>query len=82
MAPSRSALIAAHQSQTMQVRERLTDYAKTLWGGLGSWRDEDVQRFVDLMTPRVLAGRASAAVQAAFCAADPAVVLHGRSSAE
>ncbi len=61
MAPSRSALIAAHQSQTMQVRERLTDYAKTLWGGLGSWRDEDVDRFVNLMTPRVLAGRAKVA---------------------
>ena len=61
MPPSRSALIKAHQSQTMQVRERLTDYAKTLWGGLGSWRDEDVQRFVDLMTPRVLAGRAKVA---------------------
>lgn len=61
MAPSRSALIAAHQSQTMQVRERLTDYAKTLWGGLGSWRDEDVDRFVNLMAPRVLAGRAKVA---------------------
>ena len=61
MAPSRSALIKAHQSQTMQVRERLTDYAKTLWGGLGSWRDEDVQRFVNLMAPRVLAGRAKVA---------------------
>jgi hypothetical protein len=55
------ALIAAHQSQLAQVRERLTDYAATLWAGLGSWRDDDVDRFVALMVPRVLAGRAKVA---------------------
>ena len=54
-------LIDAHQSQLAQIRARLVDYATTLWAGLGSWRDEDVDRFVALMVPRVLAGRAKTA---------------------
>lgn len=61
MAPSREALLAAHQGQTTQIRERLVGYAGALWAGLGSWRDEDIARFVTALGPRVLAGRAQVA---------------------
>lgn len=58
LAPAqRDALTLAHQNLLADIRARLTDYATTLWGGLGSWRDTDVNRFVALMVPRVLAGQ-------------------------
>jgi len=45
----------------MAVRTRVVDYAKALWGGMGSWRDADVERFVNQVLPRVLAGQRSVA---------------------
>lgn len=53
----RDALVAAEQSVRMQVRDRLVAYARELWGGMGSWRDADVERFVQQIVPRVLAGQ-------------------------
>lgn len=55
--PSHDQLTAAHRRLLADIRARLTDYATTLWAGLGSWRDSDIERFVELMLPRVLAGR-------------------------
>lgn len=53
----RDALLAAQQSVLATVRTRLTDYAVSLWGSLGSWRDADIDRFVDTIVPKVLAGQ-------------------------
>lgn len=39
------------------VKKRLTTYAEMTWRGLGSYRDADINRFVELMVPRVLAGQ-------------------------
>lgn len=57
----RDALIRAEQSQRMLIRERLVDYTTATWNSLGSWRDADIQRFVDRILPRVLAGQKSVA---------------------
>lgn len=57
----RSALIRAEQNARSQVRARLVQYATTLWNGLGSWRDSDIDRFVTQIVPRVLAGQRTVA---------------------
>lgn len=57
----RDALILAEQRTRAEVRDRLVAYATRLWGGMGSWRDADVDRFVEQVAPRVLAGRTSVA---------------------
>lgn len=53
----REALIRAEQTARAQVRARLVQYATSLWNGLGSWRDSDIDRFVAQIVPRVLAGQ-------------------------
>lgn len=34
----------------------MSGFAARLWGSLGSWRDTDIDRFVELVVPRVRAG--------------------------
>lgn len=53
----RDALIAAHLKLVGEVRQRITEYAQAYWDALGSWRDTDVQLFVDDLVPRVQAGQ-------------------------
>lgn len=53
----RDALVRAEQSVRADVRQRLVEYGKAVWNGLGSWRDADIERFVAQIAPRVLAGQ-------------------------
>jgi hypothetical protein len=53
----RDALISAEGRLTADVRRRLTEYATRLWGSMGSWRDADVDRFIEIIIPKVLAGQ-------------------------
>lgn len=57
----REALIRAEQSARIAVRSRLVEFATSLWGSMGSWRDADVDRFVSAILPRVLAGQRTVA---------------------
>lgn len=62
LSPSdRARLIATEQRVRAEIRDRLVAYATTMWGGMGSWRDDDVERFVARITPAVLAGRTQVA---------------------
>lgn len=57
----RAALARANKAARAQVRDRLVAYARTTWGGLGSWRDRDVDQWVAAMVPRVLAAQTTVA---------------------
>lgn len=62
LSPSqRDRLIRAEQVTRAQVRDRIVAYAVALWTDLGSWRDSDIDRFVDLLVPRVMAGELTVA---------------------
>ncbi len=60
-ARERAALVRLEQRQRLMIRDRLRDYAVTAWAGMGSWRDADVDRFVERLLPRVQSGRARVA---------------------
>jgi len=45
--------IVAYQDRTAAVRARVETYARTLWGSLESWRDEDINRMVGQIVPFV-----------------------------
>lgn len=53
----RDALILAERRQRQLVRARIEQYATTVWNGLGSWRDADIDRLVALVLPKVIAGQ-------------------------
>jgi hypothetical protein len=57
----RRALIQAEQAARQQIRERLQNYANIYWTELGSWRDADIERFVESLVPRVQAGQIAVA---------------------
>lgn len=57
MPPSQAEILAAYQQVSGEVRSRLVQYADLLWGGMGSWRDADVDRFVEEIVPKIQAGR-------------------------
>ena len=57
MPPSQAEILAAYQQVSGGVRSRLVQYADLLWGGMGSWRDADVDRFVEEIVPKIQAGR-------------------------
>ena len=50
-------LVNAHQSAVAQVRARVESFIRRVWAGLGSYRDADIDRFVDAVVPVVLAGQ-------------------------
>ncbi len=53
--------VAAFQQVDNDLRRRVTEYALLAWEGLGEWRDSDVDRFVEHVTPVVHGGRARVA---------------------
>lgn len=50
-------LLLGHQAAVAQVRARLTRFAELTWANLGGYRDGDIDRLVELMVPRFLAGQ-------------------------
>jgi len=63
-------IIVAHQGMVEGVRTRVENYAKFAWQRAGSWRDQDVDRLVALIVPRVQAGQVKTAqLTAAYLAA-------------
>lgn len=50
-------LILNHQAVVRQVRNRVKAYASSRWFALGSWRDADIDRFVDEIVPVVQSGQ-------------------------
>lgn len=45
--------IVAYQDRTAAVRSRVETYARNLWGSLGSWRDDDINRMIAQIVPFV-----------------------------
>lgn len=84
MAESKELL--GYQAAVEQVRARLSRVADTVWAGLGSYRDADIDRLVRLVVPHVRAGQVQVAnLTAAYFRAlgaaapvDAAVVTGGR----
>lgn len=84
MAESRELL--AYQAAVEQVRARLVRVADTVWSGLGSYRDADIDRLVRMVVPHVRAGQIQVAnLTAAYfravgatAAVDASVVTGGR----
>lgn len=60
-AAQRDALIRRERELRVAVRDRLVEFATSLWGGMGSWRSSDVERFVEVIVPRVRAGQITVA---------------------
>jgi hypothetical protein len=50
-------LVRGHQASVAGVRHRLATFAALTWHNLGAYHDPDIDRFVQLMVPRVLAGQ-------------------------
>lgn len=57
----RALLQRTHSQMVHEIRERLVEFATYQWGSLGSWRDDDIDRFVSIILPRVQAGQRSVA---------------------
>ena len=54
--PTQSEGIRNYQRMTKQIRDRLDSYARTAWKSLGTYRDSDIDRLVELIVPQILAG--------------------------
>lgn len=50
-------VIRGYNDAVYQVRQVVLNYATSVWGSSGSWRDADVDRLVNLILPRVQAGQ-------------------------
>lgn len=47
----------AYMGAVTQVRERVLAFSSAFWDGLGSYRDADVERLIQVLVPRVQAGQ-------------------------
>ena len=47
----------AYQRAVQQTRERLLEYVAAMWDSLPAYRDADMERFVERVAPRLLAGQ-------------------------
>ncbi len=50
-----------YQRAVAQVRDRLLIMAARLWSGMGSYRDADIARMIEIIAPRVYAGQVQVA---------------------
>ena len=50
-------LAAACDAQVHAVRSRLEDFAASLWASLPDYRDNAIDRMVEAIVPRVIAGQ-------------------------
>lgn len=65
----RAALSRAFLAQKSRTTDRLVELAKVRWENLGSYNDGDAERFIELVSPHVLAGRSNiAALTAVYLA--------------
>jgi len=49
--------ILRHQSSVQQVRQQVERHARNVWGSLDAYRDADIERVVDAVTPVALGGQ-------------------------
>lgn len=57
MTPELRATIVQHQDAVRQVRAQVEQYARMAWGNMSSFRDADIDRVVDAVTPVALGGQ-------------------------
>lgn len=50
-------VIVGYNTAVHVVRQRVETFARMAWLGAGSWRDDDIERLVRLIVPRVQAGQ-------------------------
>lgn len=68
--PTPEQVIVGYNDAAHQVRLRVENFARTAWLTAGSWRDDDIDRLVRLIVPRVQAGQVQTAqLTAAYLAA-------------
>jgi hypothetical protein len=68
--PEVQAVIVGYQDATSLIRERVLSYVRTVWDGLGAWRDTDINDFVAAVVPVVRGGQIQvAAMTDAYLAA-------------
>lgn len=68
--PSPEQIIVGYNDAVFQVRARVEAFARTAWLTAGSWRDDDIDRLVRLLVPKVQAGQIQTAqLTAAYLAA-------------
>jgi hypothetical protein len=74
--PASSRLEAANQAQSAQLRLAMVGALLTLWRGLGSWRETDIERFVRLAMPVLRASQQRmTALTAAYLSRQVALLL-------
>lgn len=77
--PKVAAAVKGYGAATETVRARVLAFVERSWGGLGSWRDADIDRFVAQVLPVVRGGqRQAAALTDAYLAQVAAAVFGGR----
>jgi hypothetical protein len=68
--PDALRVVLTYRDQTAALQARIVRYIETTWGRMGSWRDQDIDRFVSLVLPIVEGGqRTIAALTDAYLAA-------------
>jgi hypothetical protein len=76
--PAAVRVINAHIAADAAIRARVEQFVTTLWGGLGTYRDSDIARFVRALLPVVLgAQRQIAALTDSYLATLASAVLGG-----
>lgn len=55
--PERTALDVAYDQQVFAVRKQLLSQSRAFWNGLGSYRDADFERLVEILVPRIESGQ-------------------------
>ncbi|MFJ4529046.1 hypothetical protein [Streptomyces nigrescens] len=72
---------ATYKIITDQVRLRVLQFAQNAWTGLGSWRDSDIQAFIDAVVPMVAGGQQQIASLTNAFLAEQVAGLFGGSAA-
>lgn len=68
--PATLTVINRYVDQNIALRQRVTSFVERAWGSLDSWRDADIDRFVNAVVPVIEAGQVqTAALTDAYLAA-------------
>jgi hypothetical protein len=69
-------VVTAYSDRVAAIRQRVVAYVERVWGGLGSWDEADIERFVAAVVPVVSGGQLqTAALTDAYLAAVETAVL-------